>query len=112
MTTRLARRVGVELTQQGLPDPAPIASHVERRTHVYPVYRIGFEQQQRTIDEHLDQVSNLAVVGRQALFAHDNTHHALLMGKAVVDVIRDDGRLDRERWNASRRAFADHVVED
>ena len=79
---------------------------------MYPVYRLGFEHQRQMIDDHLDQYPNLAVVGRQALFAHDNTHHALLMGKAVVDALGDDARIDRDRWHAARRAFADHVVED
>jgi protoporphyrinogen oxidase len=108
----LARRVRAELVRLGLPDPNPVAAHVERRSHVYPVYRLGFEHQRRLIDGHLDRWHNIAVVGRQALFAHDNTHHALLMGKEVVDALGDDARLDRDRWNAVRRTFADHVVED
>lgn len=108
----LARRVCDEIVQQGLPDPQTIATHVERRTHVYPVYRLGFEHQRKMIDDHLEQWPNLAVVGRQALFAHDNTHHALLMGNAVVEALGDDARIDRDRWNAARRSFADHVVED
>jgi protoporphyrinogen oxidase len=89
-----------------------VAAHVERRTHVYPVYRLGFEHHRRLIDDHLDRWHDIAVVGRQALFAHDNTHHALLMGKAVVDALGDDAHIDRDRWNAVRQTFADHVVED
>jgi protoporphyrinogen oxidase len=108
----LARRVRTELVQQGLPDPEPIATHVERRTHVYPVYGLGFERQRRMVDDHLDQCPNVAVVGRQALFAHDNSHHALLMGKAVVEALGDDARIDPDRWHAARRTFADHVVDD
>ena len=69
-----------------------------------------------TNDERSTNIStgraNIAVVGRQALFAHDNTHHGLLMGRAVVDALGDDARLDRERWNAASRTFVDHVVED
>ena len=108
----LAHRVRTELVQQGLPDPEPVATHVERRTHVYPVYRLGFERQRRMIEDHLDHCHNVAVVGRQALFAHDNSHHALLMGKAVVEALGDDARIDRSRWHAARQTFADHVVAD
>jgi hypothetical protein len=54
----------------------------------------------------------VVVVGRQATFAHDNTHHALLMGKTVAQTLRPDGRIDRQVWHRVRRAFADHVVED
>ena len=94
--------------------PTPLATswRVERRTHVYPVYRIGHVTHQRVIDEYLDRVPNVVVVGRQATFAHDNTHHALLMGRTVARTLRPDGRIDQPMWHDVRRAFADHVVED
>ena len=108
----LARQVAEDLARIGLPDPAATSSRVERRTHVYPVYRIGHGAHQRVIDEYIDRVPNVVVVGRQATFAHDNTHHALLMGKTVAQTLRPDGRIDRQVWHRVRRAFADHVVED
>jgi protoporphyrinogen oxidase len=86
--------------------------HVERHTHVYPVYRVGFEQPRQLVEEHLDTRPNVAVVGRQARFAHDNTHHALLMGRAAAWSLRDDGAVDGPAWRAVRATFADHVVED
>ncbi len=107
----LVRRVSRELLEQGLPAPAPTAGHVVRRTHVYPVYRKGFEARRRMVDE-FDLGGNIAVLGRQALFAHDNTHHALLMGRSVVECLAGDARIDRDRWAVARRSFADHVVED
>jgi len=108
----LGRRVCRELVEQGLPDPTPASVHVERRSHVYPVYRLGFEVEQTLIDTHVAQWPNVAVIGRQGLFVHDNTHHALLMGRTAVDSLDDEARLDHERWAAARRAFAAHVVED
>ena len=50
--------------------------------------------------------------GRQGLFAHDNTHHALAMAYALDECIDSAGRLDRERWCSHRRVFETHVVED
>jgi protoporphyrinogen oxidase len=108
----LAHRVGRELVEQGLPDPTPVAAQVERRPRVYPVYRLGFEAQRALVDAHVDRWPGVAVIGRQALFAHDNTHHALLTGRTAVDCLGDDARLDRPRWTDARRTFADHVVED
>ena len=46
------------------------------------------------------------------LFFHDNTHHALLMGRAAAWSLRDDGAVDGPAWRAVRATFADHVVED
>jgi protoporphyrinogen oxidase len=108
----LARQVADELSRLGLPDPGAASMRVERRTHVYPVYRMGHVNLQRVVDEYLDRLPNVVVVGRQATFAHDNTHHALLMGRTVAQTLRPDGRIDRRTWNDKRRVFADHVVED
>ena len=108
----LGRRVRRELVEQGLPDPTPVSVHVERRPRVYPVYRLGFEVARGLVDDYVDRIPNVAVIGRQALFAHDNTHHALLMGRTAVDSLGADARLDRDAWVEARRAFADHVVED
>lgn len=108
----LVARVRRELMEQGLADPTHVAGRVERRSHVYPIYHRGFEQSRRHVEAYLDLQPSLAVLGRQALFAHDNTHHALLMGKMVVEALDSTGRLERERWNAIRRSFDDHVVED
>lgn len=107
----LIRRVWHELHGQGLPVLAPTGGRVVRRTHVYPVYRRGFEERRRIVDE-FDWGPGIAVLGRQALFAHDNTHHALLMAKSVVECLSADARIDCDRWSTVRRSFADHVVED
>ena len=50
--------------------------------------------------------------GRQGLFAHDNTHHALAMAYALDGCLGSDGSLDRKAWTACRRDFEKHVVED
>jgi hypothetical protein len=51
-------------------------------------------------------------LGRQGLFAHDNTHHTLAMARAAVDRLDGPGRFDRERRGGARRVFETHVVED
>src|SRR5262249_18247370 len=52
---------------------------------------------------------NVLSYGRQGLFAHDNTHHALAMAYAAVDSLGPAG-FDRTRWAAHRRVFETHVV--
>jgi protoporphyrinogen oxidase len=108
----LAGMVVADLAAVGLPAPPPRAVHVERRAHVYPVYRLGFERAQRRVDAWVDGLDGVVTLGRQALFAHDNTHHALSMGHAVAGCLGDDGRVDTAAWRLARAAFADHVVED
>lgn len=108
----LGRLVSGELQAQGLPDPAPTDVVVRRVSHVYPVYRLGHEEHQRTLEAWADGRPELVLFGRQPLFAHDNTHHALAMGRAAAGCLRPGGTFDRARWRTLRDQFRDHVVED
>jgi len=63
------------------------------------------------VDSWISAVPNFLSYGRQGLFAHDNTHHALFMANAAVDCLVD-GRFDADRWAGYREVFATHVVED
>jgi protoporphyrinogen oxidase len=100
------------LARTGL--PAVNRLHVETRRlgQVYPVYRIGFEEDLAGVDTWARMLRRVVTFGRQGLFAHDNTHHALVMAYDAVDALRDDGRFDRYAWTAARERFDHHVVED
>jgi len=51
-------------------------------------------------------------LGRQGLFAHDNTHHTLAMAYAAVGCLSPEGKFDHARWAEHRQEFETHVVED
>jgi protoporphyrinogen oxidase len=109
----LGRVVSEALERAGLPLPAPVKEVVVRRLRqAYPIYRLGYETHFDAVDGYLDRFTNLLTFGRQGLFAHDNTHHALLMAYAAADCLGVDSRFDRRRWHDWRRVFATHVVED
>jgi protoporphyrinogen oxidase len=99
------------LAAQGLPRVAPIAAEVRRVPNAYPVYRVGFEEDFRALDEWAGGLGRVVTLGRQGLFAHDNTHHALAMGRAAADAVRD-GQFETSSWSAARAVFRSHVVED
>ena len=101
------------LARAGLPIQAPVREVAVRRLPAaYPVYRRGYEAAFETIDAYLTQQEGLLSFGRQGLFAHDNTHHALAMAHAAVECLRDDGTFDAARWRGHRAVFETHVVED
>lgn len=108
----LADLVDEALARTGL--PAVDRLHVETRRlgQVYPVYRVGFEDDLAGVDTWARMLRRVVTFGRQGLFAHDNTHHALVMAYDAVDALRDDGRFDRYAWTAARERFDRHVVED
>src|SRR5262249_31105423 len=101
------------LAKVGLPVRVPVRRVVTRRlSHAYPVYTRDYGQHFARLDEWAARVEGLLTLGRQGLFAHDNTHHTLAMAYAAGECVGDDGRLDRGRWADHRRQFEAHVVED
>jgi protoporphyrinogen oxidase len=101
------------LEQAGLPVRAPLHRVVTRRLrHAYPVYRQGYEAHFAAMDQWLARLDGLLTFGRQGLFAHDNTHHALAMAYGAADCLAPGGRFDGARWRTLRALFETHVVED
>lgn len=97
----------------GLPTTAPIVDVITRRLpFAYPVYDVGYEANFNAMDEWAGSIENLLTYGRQGLFAHDNTHHALAMAYGAVDCMTAEGAFDRARWAGYREEFETHVVED
>jgi protoporphyrinogen oxidase len=108
----LGELVAADLARAGIPLPhAPVAVHVRRLRHAYPIYENGYEAPLQKLDAWADSLPDLLTYGRQGLFAHDNTHHALFMAYSAVDSL-DHGVFDRAKWQSYRRIFATHVVED
>ncbi len=92
---------------------SPVKEVMTRRVcHAYPMYRHGYEGYFNQIDQWLSGIENLLIFGRQGLFVHDNTHHALSMGYCAAACLDEEGCFDHQRWKAFRRVFDTHVVED
>jgi protoporphyrinogen oxidase len=101
------------LAQVGLPVEAKVRRTLTRRlSFAYPVYDRDFEPNFRLMDQWLAGMRGLLTFGRQGLFAHDNTHHALAMAHAAVDCLQRDGGFDERKWREYRQRFETHVVED
>jgi len=101
------------LARIGLPLSSPVQQVATRRLpQAYPIYERGYEARFATIDKWLAGLPGVLTLGRQGLFAHDNTHHTLAMAYAAVSCLDESGRFDRERWAGFREVFETHVVED
>ena len=108
----LGALVAEDLATAGVPLPvAPTAVLVRRLPQAYPVYTTGYERWFGILDQWVESLPRLLSYGRQGLFAHDNTHHALAMAYAASDCLEPDG-FDHARWRAHRAVFDTHVVED
>lgn len=108
----LGARLGGWLKDVGLPIEAKLRRTVTRRlSYAYPVYDRSFEPNLKLMDHWVGGMRGLLTFGRQGLFAHDNTHHALAMAHAAVDCLQPEG-FDDGKWRQYRKVFETHVVED
>jgi protoporphyrinogen oxidase len=109
----LAQVVRDSLMRCDLSINSPVLRIVTKRlAFAYPIYRKGYEKHFAKLNEWANSVEGLLTFGRQGLFAHDNTHHALAMAYGAVDCLRESGDFDQEKWSRYRSEFAKHVVED
>ena len=108
----IGRVIADDLARSGIPLPRPpIGVFTRKLRQAYPIYMMGYEQPLTRLDQWLDSIPGFLSYGRQGLFAHDNTHHALYMAYSAVDCLVD-GKFDRAKWGEYRTIFATHVVED
>ncbi len=109
----LGELVRDSLEKSGIPIRGRIHSVLTRRLpFAYPIYQTGYERYFDIQDRWVDSLDGVLTFGRQGLFAHDNTHHALAMAYGAVDCMTPSGVFDREKWNRYREEFSKHVVED
>lgn len=108
----LGALVAADLARAGIPLPVvPSVVHVRRVRQAYPIYTLGYERAFGTLDAWVESLPRLLSYGRQGLFAHDNTHHALAMAYAAAACL-EPGGFRADRWAEYRAVFATHVVED
>lgn len=101
------------IVRAGLPlSAATITTETRRIPYAYPVYDRDYAGHFEKLDTWVSGLENVLTFGRQGLFAHDNTHHALAMAYGAVNSLDEDGKLDRAHWAELREEFETHVVED
>ena len=109
---QLRALVVADIRKAGLPlEDEPLSVHVHRLPQAYPVYLDGYETHLGELEEWAESLPRFLSFGRQGLFAHDNTHHALFMAYSAVECVEGmDFRADK--WATYREIFRTHVVED
>ncbi|NJM53038.1 MAG: hypothetical protein HC846_06355 [Blastocatellia bacterium] len=80
----------------------PIESEIlqvatKRLPFAYPIYTQGYEKYFDLQDQWANSLERVLTFGRQGLFAHDNTHHALAMAYGAVECLSKSGKFDKKR---------------
>ena len=108
----LAKIMSRDAATAGIPFPAePTDVLIRRLPQAYPIYLKGYEIPLGALDDWAASQPNVLVYGRQGLFAHDNTHHALFMAYSAVDCLAGM-TFNQAKWGEYREIFKSHVVED
>jgi protoporphyrinogen oxidase len=107
------RRVVADLARVGLPVEGLIRTSFARRLpSVYPVYDRSFAQHLAMVSSYLAGITGLVSLGRQGLFAHDNTHHTIEMAYRASECLEPGLTWNAEKWQHYLEHFRSHVVED
>ena len=70
-----------ELRKTGLIKDTEITNaHVHRIHRCYPVYKKGYKEKLKPVEEYLSSIEGLSVIGRYGAFKYNNQDHSILMG--------------------------------
>jgi len=109
----LTQKVLEDLKHLGLPADFPLKTSFSKRLpFVYPIYDQNFDKQFELIDHYISQFDGLISLGRQGLFAHDNTHHTMEMAYRASECLESNLNWKTTKWENHRLEFETHVVED
>jgi protoporphyrinogen oxidase len=71
-----------------------LAGHVERVPRCYPVYHKGYKDKVKIVQEYVDTIAGLSVIGRYGAFKYNNQDHSILMGLLAASNIAQGTKHD------------------
>lgn len=79
-----------ELIKTGLIGDLEISDgHVVKIPKCYPVYKRGYKEPLKVVEDHLTSISGLSVIGRYGAFKYNNQDHSILMGLLAAENIAE-----------------------
>ena len=77
-----------DITKSGLIKNRKILdSMVYRVPKCYPIYSVGYKKNLKIVEDYLDTLSNISVIGRYGAFKYNNQDHSILMGILAAENI-------------------------
>lgn len=85
---KLIHMANLEMEKTGLLGNGKISDGYVRRIHrSYPVYYKGYKSRLKKIEDYLDTIKNLTLIGRNGTFKYNNQDHSILMGILAAENI-------------------------
>lgn len=100
-----------EIRRTGLIGEAKILDgYVYRIPRCYPVYRRGYKEKLKPIEEYLSAIEGLWVIGRYGAFKYNNQDHSILMGLLAAENIADGAKHNLWEINTDYETYQEASV--
>lgn len=107
----LVEMAKTELRETGLIGGAEISDgSVYRVPRCYPVYDKGYRDRLRPVEEYLETVDHLHVIGRYGAFKYNNQDHSILMGILAAQNILEDAGNDLWEINTDYETYQESAT--
>jgi protoporphyrinogen oxidase len=87
-----------------------IAGKVVRIPRCYPVYFKGYKDKLKPIEEYLDTIENLQVIGRYGAYKYNNQDHSILMGIIAAENVFADKKNELWKINTDYETYQESSV--
>jgi protoporphyrinogen oxidase len=100
-----------EIVQTGLVNEGEVKDgHVVRLPRCYPVYFKGYRDVMKPVENYLNTVPGLHVIGRYGSYKYNNQDHSILMGLRVAENILDGAGHDLWTINTDYEVYQESSV--
>ncbi|MCB8994351.1 MAG: FAD-dependent oxidoreductase [Bacteroidales bacterium] len=100
-----------EISKTGLiSDGKVIAGKVIRIPRCYPVYFKGYKEKLKPIEEYLDTIENLQVIGRYGAYKYNNQDHSILMGILAAENLFSESKNELWKINTDYETYQESSV--
>ena len=108
---KLIQQASQEIRNTGLIGKAEIlGGHVYRIPRCYPVYDTGYKDNLKPVEQYLESVRNLHVIGRYGAFKYNNQDHSILMGMLAAENIAEGTNHDLWEINTDYETYQESYV--
>ena len=83
---------------------------VVRIPRCYPVYFSGYREKLQPVQEYLNQIKHLHIIGRYGAYKYNNQDHSLLMGMMAAENILSDAKHNLWEINTDYEVYQEAAV--
>lgn len=108
---KLIEKASMEIVRTGLVQEGDVKEgHVVHLPRCYPVYFRGYREVMKPVENYLDTVGGLHVIGRYGAYKYNNQDHSILMGLRAAENILDGSQHDLWSINTDYEVYQESSI--